>query len=394
MSYKVSIVDDDIQITHLLAILAKKNNLIAHTYNNVDLFLDNPHIENELILLDLCMPDIDGIEVIRKLAERKCTSKIVLMSGQDKSVLKSAQILANEKNLRCIDILPKPIHMSDLSALLKSFSKEKSITKEADSQPNFTKQDVLSALSQNDFILHYQPQVDIKKGCTTSVEALVRWQHPEKGLIFPDQFIQICEQEQLIGALTEQVIDMAIFESHKWSSNGINLNMSINVSAKNINSLSFPEHLFELINEKQMLSSLITLEITESQIMEELETSLDILTRLRLKGFKLSIDDFGTGYSSLSQLHKIPFTELKIDRSFIMNMTKDKDALAIVETCIMLSHKLGMLCVAEGVESRQHFDILADLGCDMAQGYYFARPMRSEQLYNWAMENQKMVSNG
>ncbi len=395
MLKQVSIVDDDQQVTKLLSLLVKKNGFKPKTYTHVEPFLNQDHSSQEIIILDLCMPNMDGIEVIRQLAKKNCRSPLILISGQDECVLKAAQTLANEHNLECVDILLKPINSSDLSKALRKYGEEDTYLKN-NVTPIWipTRHELINALQNKQLILHYQPQINIASGKINSVEALVRWQHPEKGLIFPDQFIRRCEEEDLIEVLTEQVIEIAISESQKWAKNGLTLNMSVNVSAKNISSLSLPEYLSRLIKDKHLVSSLVTLEVTESQLMGELVTSLDTLTRLRMKGFGLSIDDFGTGYSSLSQLHKVPFSELKIDRSFVFNMTTDKDALAIVETCIMLSHKLGMLCVAEGVEEKEHLDTLAELGCDIAQGYYFARPMEGDKICNWAFQNQRLVANG
>jgi len=380
----ISIVDDDAQIARFIGTLANKWGYKSEQYTDVLSFLKKEYDPQEVILLDLCMPILDGVEVIRQLAKKECRAGLILMTGQDERILKSAQTLCKEYQLHCLGGVTKPIKVPRLKALLSGFSQFLPI--KVDQQPASwvpTKQDLQQALDNNELLLHFQPQVDIKTGLVNRVEALVRWQHPTHGLIYPDSFIALAEQEKLIDQLSERVIQMAIWEGQKWWRQGREIEISVNISAHNTCNFSFPEYLINYFQSHDLSPSLISLEITESQLMEKWGASLDTLTRLRMKGFALSIDDFGTGYSSFAHLHKIPFSEIKIDKSFVMNMTKDSTAKAIVESCIMLSHKLNMTCVAEGVESHQHLCLLASMGCDMAQGYYFSRPMPANELTTW-----------
>jgi len=380
----ISIVDDDAQIARFIGTLANKWGYKSEQYTDVLSFLKKEYDPQDVILLDLCMPILDGVEVILQLAQKECRAGLILMTGQDERILKSAQTLCKEYQLHCLGGVTKPIKVPRLKTLLSGFSQF--LPKKVDPQPPSwvpTKQDLQQALDNNELLLHFQPQVDIKSGLVNRVEALVRWHHPTHGLIYPDSFIALAEQEKLIDQLSERVIQMAIWEGQKWWQQGRNIEISVNISAHNICNFSFPEYLINYFQSHDLPPSLISLEITESQLMEKWGASLDTLTRLRMKGFALSIDDFGTGYSSFAHLHKIPFSEIKIDKSFVMNMTTDSTAKAIVESCIMLSHKLNMTCVAEGVESQQHLCLLASMGCDMAQGYYFARPMPANELTTW-----------
>ena len=180
--------------------------------------------------------------------------------------------------------------------------------------------------------------------------------------------------------LTSWVIEEAVKQEQIWKSLSHTIPISVNISASNITSLSLPEQVGELLESKQLDSAMLTLEITETVLMGELVTSLDILTRLRLKGIGLSIDDFGTGYSSLSQLHKVPFSELKIDQSFVSAMIEDEQARAIVKTCIMLGHELKMKVVAEGVESEAQLKLLRHMGCDISQGFFCSKPVSADKL--------------
>lgn len=231
--------------------------------------------------------------------------------------------------------------------------------------------------------MHFQPQINLETNEVIGAEALVRWQHPEYGLIFPDKFIALVENNGLMDLMTKEVINLAIQQISYLVEHGRRIPLSVNVSAENINSLSLPEYLTCILQDNKLDPTMLVLEITETALMGELVTSLDILTRLRMKGFDLSIDDFGTGYSSLSHLHRIPFTELKIDQSFVKTMEHDDVSKAIIKTCILLGHELGMSVVAEGVESEAILDKLINMGCNNAQGYHIARPMPGEQLLSW-----------
>ena len=183
--------------------------------------------------------------------------------------------------------------------------------------------------------------------------------------------------------LTSIVLQQAIGQQHQWQEEGLQINLSINISASDITSLTLPEHISRLLADNALDTTEITLEVTESELMGELTTSLDVLTRLRLKGVRLSIDDFGTGYSSLLQLFRMPFSELKIDQSFVSKMVVDPEALAIVKACILLGEQFQMRVVAEGVEDQATKELLQELGCQAVQGYFIAKPMAAEQLRPW-----------
>lgn len=381
----IIIVDDDPQYSELLGEMLTIQGYEVVIFTNPVLFLESSIPENSIILLDLKMPQLDGVEVIRELASLKRMMKIVLVSGYDSGVLHAAQQLAKEHGLNVVDRLSKPIRMNDLNDVLgrlaiQKDSPRKNVPKE---QAVISEAELSEAIRDEQLVLYYQPQIDFETNELVGVEALVRWQHPTRGLVFPDEFIYLAEKYNIIGDLTALVIKLAVEQSKRWSDDGLHCPVSVNVSADNITSLELPEQLASLVEHNQLDPSRLVLEITESALMDELVTSLDILTRLRIKGFDLSIDDFGTGYSSLSQLHRVPFTELKIDQSFIMNIDRDEEAKAIVETCIMLARKLKMKTVAEGVETKVIWDILKGMNCEIAQGYFIAKPMPAKDIVEW-----------
>ncbi|NOX76313.1 MAG: EAL domain-containing response regulator [Gammaproteobacteria bacterium] len=381
----VVIVDDDPHYAELLGEMLSALDCLVTLFTSPVAFLESDIPGDSIVLLDLKMPQLDGVEVIREMAARKITARIVLISGYDSGVLHSAQQLAKAHRLNVVDRLTKPVMMKDLKTVLANL--------EPHQIPNNTSGDLRDgaisvselreAIRSEQLELHYQPQINMKSGELVGAEALVRWRHPHRGLVFPNQFVPFAENNHLIGDLTARVIRMAVEQTRYWGENNLKLRVSVNVSAENISSLALPEQLSRQVEQHQLDPSMLTLEVTESALMNQRITSLDILTRLRMKGFKLSIDDFGTGYSSLSQLHRIPFTELKIDQGFVMDIDHDEESRAIVETCVMLGHKLKMNTVAEGVETQKVWDLLKEMGCETAQGYFIARPMPADKLLSW-----------
>jgi len=378
------IIDDEQQTVELLAEYARLLNYDTKTYTQAtSFFVENDSLpDNAILVLDLSMPDMDGVEVMRQMIETDKRLPIVLISGYDAGIMHSAEQLANAYALDIIATIEKPVGFNTFSDILLKNAKSKHSVN-IQSPFIISAEELENAIANKQLVLHYQPQVKIYNGELVGVEALVRWQHPQHGLIYPDKFIGLAEKNGLIKDLTTFVISQAIEQSLYWTSLDLDTQISINISAESIESLSWPEQLSAQLKSSRLESSRLTLEITESTLMNKLTTSLDILTRLRLKGLELSIDDFGTGYSSLSQLYRMPFTELKVDQSFVMNMTSDDEASGIVKTCIMLGHELKMLVVAEGVEDLETLEKLSDMGCDIAQGYYIARPMPAENLIPW-----------
>lgn len=240
--------------------------------------------------------------------------------------------------------------------------------------------DLRQAIEQGQLVLHYQPRARLVDGEIVGAEALVRWQHPELGLIYPDEFVPVAERTGLVQPFTDYVISAAIAELAVWTAAGCTAGMSINLSMRNLLDLHLPARVAELVALHDLDPSRITLEVTESTIMAEPAKVVRILEELAAFGIRLSVDDFGTGYSSLAYLQRLPVHEVKIDKSFVMPLLDDPGAGAIVRSVIDLARNLGLLVVAEGVESSAHWEVLAGLGCDEAQGYYLSRPIPGAEL--------------
>ncbi len=247
--------------------------------------------------------------------------------------------------------------------------------------------DLHRAIERNQLSLVYQPKLTLESGEITGVEALARWRHPKNGLIPPDQFITLAERSGFIKPLTLWGLEAALTQSRSWSEGGIDVPVSVNLSARTLHDGSFPGRIEELLKNHRIAPEQLELEITESVIMVDPARALDILIRLNDMGISLSIDDFGTGYSSLSYLKKLPVKAVKIDKSFVIQMTHDQNDAQIVRSTIDLAHNLGLKVIAEGVENRQVWDRLLGLGCDEAQGYYMSRPLPAPDLTEWLTES-------
>jgi diguanylate cyclase (GGDEF)-like protein len=242
------------------------------------------------------------------------------------------------------------------------------------------------ALVQDEIVVHFQPIIDLDQGRVRGAEGLVRWQHPEHGLIPPGAFVQTVEQTGLIGPLTRHVLERSIAECAAWRKDGREMSVAVNLSVRNLLDHDLPREIERLLRTYGLPPEALQLEITESMIMSDPERALATVTRLSRLGARLSVDDFGTGYSSLANLRKMPINELKIDRSFVSPMLNNESDLIIVRSTINLGHDLGLNVIAEGVEDNPTLEQLAVLGCDLAQGYHVSRPMPADAFNNWLTE--------
>jgi diguanylate cyclase len=255
-----------------------------------------------------------------------------------------------------------------------------------DAQQNFELvRDLRQAMVRNELELFFQPKIDAKSGKVTAAEALLRWQHPTRGLVMPGQFIALAERTGLIVPLGNWVIEAACKQARSWRDKGLRMRVAINLSAYQMRQDDIAERLADALKRHRIRPSLLTCEITESAAMEDTRATQETFRKLGKLGVHLSIDDFGTGYSSLSYLRKLPAEELKIDRSFVQDLEHSTDARAVVDAVVKLAHALGLKVVAEGVENPRQQQILVDLGCDQLQGFLFAKPMTARALLLWAI---------
>jgi len=244
------------------------------------------------------------------------------------------------------------------------------------------------AVGTGQFLLHYQPKVDLRAGRVTSAEALLRWQHPTHGFIPPDEFIGLAERTGIITPLTLWVIEQVLAQAHAWREAGMPLGICINISARDLHYPDFATSVQALLDRYEMEVGSVTLELTESSVMQEPEQAIVVLARLREMGLRLSLDDFGTGYSSLAYLKRLYFDEIKIDRGFVMHMLTKQDDASIVRSTISLGHELGLSVTAEGIEDDATLDEIRRLGCDLGQGYGISRPLAADAFAVWLRDEQ------
>ncbi|KFF59772.1 histidine kinase [Cryobacterium sp. MLB-32] len=337
-------------------------------------------IPPELILLDLNMPGMDGIELVRKLVEHDYNGSVVLVSGEDERVLQTAVYLVRAHHITVLGHLNKPVsavELDEVTARWKAAAAPRAVI-----EP-YRSSELRAAIQNNELVNYYQPKVNVLTGVVSGVETLVRWQHPRDGLVFPDRFIALAEENDMIDELTRVVLNDALHQARKWHEDGLHLKVAVNLSMDSFSSVSFADVISDAVRRAGVAPQDVVLEVTESRLMLDQRAPLEILTRLRLKRFRLSIDDFGTGNSSLTQLRQIPFDELKIDQSFVHGASRDATALAMYNASLTLGRQLGMEVVAEGVEDREDWDLVRRTQCDVAQGYFIARPMPAAALMEW-----------
>lgn len=240
-----------------------------------------------------------------------------------------------------------------------------------------------SALATDQLVVHYQPQVDVTTEEVIGVEALVRWQHPERGLLLPGQFLPLAEEHDLMGELTNAVLERAVTQVAKWRAEGRSLRVSVNLSVTNLLDLTLPQRVSELLRKHDLPASALELEVTENVLMVNPERSHAVVREFANQGITLSIDDFGTGFASLTYLRELPVCELKLDRSFTVDLLRDSRTAAIIQSTVHLAHVLGLRVVAEGVQDDATFQALRDLHCNETQGYFHAPPLPPQELEHW-----------
>lgn len=255
-----------------------------------------------------------------------------------------------------------------------------------------TLQELRIALTDDQLVLHYQPKIELKTGTVNGVEALVRWNHPTRGLLFPDQFLAMTEESGLMHTLTQVVMRQALDQAAVWLAAGHSFTVAVNLSASSLVDAELPERVAAMIKSRGLPASALTLEITEEFLMADRDRAREILARLRASGIRISVDDFGTGYSSLAYLRDLPIDELKLDQSFVFPMADDARAAALVASTIDLAHGLGLRMVAEGVENGVAYDELVRYGCDYAQGYFICRPIPAADLDQWLARREISAS--
>ncbi|MEQ8664907.1 MAG: EAL domain-containing response regulator [Rhodospirillales bacterium] len=397
----VLVVDDDEAVAQFVADVIEQiggNGVVAHTFAEFQERAANHPID--AIMLDLSMPDQDGVEYLRHLQERDYQGSIALMSGFDNRVLNTVERFGKSLGLNIIGTVQKPIEVDVLEAIIYEASPAIGARRTSNrTASEVTEKHLAHAIEARELFLEYQPKVVLNRSTefskthpsvkldlldrivsVESLEALVRWHHPVMGRVGPDKFIPLAEETGLIEGLTAFVVEEVIRQATTWQKAGMWAAIGINYPPHLITDIDIPDRLASLADEAGIARERLILEITESAAMTDTSNSMDVLSRLRLKGMNLSIDDFGTGFSSLIQLYRMPFSELKIDQSLVFDMGKNEEADVIVRSTIDMAHGLGLMVCAEGVETPEVAASLEQMGCDVVQGYYYSKPMSGDDV--------------
>lgn len=340
----------------------------------------------DISFIDLNMPEMDGIELVRHLANREHQTAIVLTSALGSALLFSVETMSKAYGVNLLGTFEKPATPEILQDLIKRFQPAVARASQKKALPVFTLQEIRDGIAAGQFEPFFQPKVELATGKVKSVEAFVRWRHPQYGLVTPPAFIPILEASGHMEDLTWAVIERAVAACRGWHDQGLMLAVSINLSATSLAEPGLAEKILAHIVQHDIEPQYFTVEITELMAMTDVPICLENLARLRMKGFGLSIDDYGTAHSNVQQLLRIPFLDLKIDRSFVAGASQNEQMHIALSSCLELAHKLHRNSVAVGVETREDWDLLRDLGCTYAQGFYIAKPMERDAIPGWVEE--------
>lgn len=382
----VLILDDDPSITALQKTLLETHGCEAITTNDFGQFCQQIEPKSgplpDLILLDLMMPEVDGVQVMRYLATRGIDLPIMISSGVDSDLLTAVYALADIYDLDLRGVVSKP------------FTPDGFVRRIADVLTGNAGDDTLSLAEVKQLIdadrirVHYQPKLDVDLTGVQGLEALVRCDHPERGLLAPDWFMPAIERGPLLGRITQIVIQTVARDLQQWQQNGFRPKVAVNISARSLDDLQLPDTIGAILRENGVSSSDLVVEVTETTLEKNYANALEVLTRLRLLGIQLSLDDFGTGYTSESRLRGLPFTELKIDRSITSKITSSAKARQKLKGYLTLCQSLKLRSVAEGVETLEQQAMLKSYGCQQVQGYLMTPALSNADLLQWLDKGQ------
>ena len=327
----------------------------------------------DLILSDIAMTAMSGIEMLPRVVELAPESVVVMISGQ-----RTIEFAIDAMRAGAFDYITKPFELSEVTAVVRrALDRQRDLTEVRTLKGDLCARgrELEKAVTRQEFVVYYQPQIDIHSRAVVGAEALVRWQHPDFGLLSPAEFISTAEDTGMISEIGEVVLREACTRTRQWQEQGLDVfRIAVNASPRQLDERNFAELVASILMETQLSPESLELEVTETWLMQNLDSAVQTLARLRKMGVRIAIDDFGTGYSSLSHLKRLPIDSVKLDASFLKDATTDPDDAALVMAIITLAHTLGKRVVAEGIEREDQLALLRLLRCDEGQGYLFGKP--------------------
>lgn len=346
----------------------------------------------DMMTLDLSLGERDGVELLRLVATRQLHAmSIAIISGCDDRIMNSTRRVAQGLGLFVAGSLTKPLDLDQLREALRLPRRACGVSTPRPTQFDVAPERITAAIERGEFLVEFQPKVELETGRVVGSEALARWRTPEFGVVSPMTFIPIAERYGLMPQLTECILTSAIAQGRKLIERYPGFTIAVNVSGALMSDLALPERIEEILRSERVAPHSLIAEITETTAMSDVDRALDILVRLRIKNIGAAIDDFGTGYSSLSALARMPFSELKIDQSFIKGCDADEDMMKIVDASVELARAFNMKVVAEGVESPEVLARIRRAGCDIGQGYLFAPSLRLARAESWVSQRNGLV---
>jgi EAL domain-containing protein (putative c-di-GMP-specific phosphodiesterase class I) len=379
---RLLVIDDDRMQRMLIGEVGRRNgfavDVAATTEEAFEALATNDYAT---VAVDLSLGESDGVEIIRYIASTGQRPAIIVISGFDERIRDAAIRFGASLGLSMVGELRKPVDLGQLrSCLARRPTGSAPTAGVAAETARIRRDEIADALARGEIIPHYQPKVSLQSGRTVGVEALARWTSRQHGGVSPSIFVPLAEEYGLADLLTRSMLKQALGDAAAWAARGHNVGVAVNVPAGSLLDAGFPDLVEAELAAAGLQSSLLTIEVTESTAMSEQSVTSGVLTRLRIKGVQLALDDFGTGYSSLSSLLRMPFGELKIDKSFVQACDRDSYAWKIVRATLSLAREFGMTTVAEGVETSTVAAMLRMAQCDIAQGYHYSRPLTRAAL--------------
>lgn len=334
-------------------------------------------------IIDLALPGMDGLELIRTLAGMQCRARLIVVGAQPAGLMFSVETMAQAYGFDLLGAIAKPVTASRLAALLENYVPPVAPADRAPKGPSFTFSEIGIGLQARQFEPFFQPKIELETGQVKGLEAFARWRHPEHGVLGPSAFIDALEQNNRIDFLDWSMIEKSVEACRGFHDQGIPMSISINLAPETLAHPAFMQQIAACVERHRVMPDYITFEMPESSVLTTDPNFVERLVRLRMAGYGLAIDDYGTGRSNLQLLARIPFSELKIDRSFVDGASKKRALGTVLSSCLGLARSLDRMSVAVGVETKEDWDFLQGLGCTYAQGYHIASPMEASAFPGW-----------